>query len=458
MSGPEFRQAVVLIHGIGEQRPMDTLRGFANAILEKRNDEHPKFWSRPDLLNDTLELRTLTSVQTGNRPRTDYYEYYWAYLMTGTSIRHVLHWLTSLFLRRPADVPPRLRFLWWASWTLFLAAAVLFVKGILPAFGHPSPWEALEKKSIALSAAVSLTLSFLNFFTLYYIGDAARYLNPEPENISIRHDIRQEGINLLKKLHESKLYDRIVVVGHSLGSVIGYDILKYCWAELSAADRTPALDARPILRELEETGAGLHSRPPLATVEEFRKKQNAFWVQERRAGKPWLVTDFITAGSPLAHAELLLASGRTDLESRKTERELPTCPPVGQREGGLERYSYVASSGDPEARLLNHAALFGPTRWTNLYFPGDLVAGPLRPVLGDGIRDICVTRPGFVSSMPWSHVRYWTREPGAKPTEAAPEHRRYAVEDLLDALGLNSHDLIAATREKNPAPAAGTQA
>jgi hypothetical protein len=338
-----------------------------------------------------------------------------------------------------------LRWIWGTSWALFVAAAILFLKGILPAFGHPAPWQAVEKQSIALSAAVSLTLSFLNFFTLYYIGDAARYLNPEPENISVRHDIRQEGINLLKKLHESKLYDRIVVIGHSLGSVIGYDILKYYWAELSAAARTPAAEARPSLRALEEAGGGLNASEPREEVEAFQAKQNAFWVQERRSGRPWLVTDFITAGSPLAHAELLLASGRKDLESRKTERELPACPPVGQREDGLERYSYAASSGDPEARLLNHAALFGPTRWTNLYFPGDFIAGPIRPVLGEGVRDIRVTRPGFLSRMPWSHIHYWTREPG---------ERRSSLEYLLAALGLDSDGMLAETKRTGPASGA----
>jgi len=56
--------------------------------------------------------------------------------------------------------------------------------------------------------------------------------------------------------------------------------------------------------------------------------------------------------------------------------------------------------------------VFGPTRWTNLYFPcrfivrGDVVGGPCRSVLGIGINDVAVStslRRGF-----FSHTLYWT--------------------------------------------------
>ncbi len=82
----------------------------------------------------------------------------------------------------------------------------------------------------------------------------------------------------------------------------------------------------------------------------------------------------------------------------------------------------------------HHAAVFGPTRWTNLYFParlvfwGDVIAGPLVPLFGSGIRDVPVRtrrRMGLLS-----HTLYW--DGGA---QGVPEHiqsLRNAV-DLLDA-------------------------
>src|SRR4051812_4424535 len=73
MSMARSRQAVILIHGVGEQRPMETLRSFVDSTLDspphqatpptqqKRAGTMPKFYSRPDFLADNLELRRLVS-------------------------------------------------------------------------------------------------------------------------------------------------------------------------------------------------------------------------------------------------------------------------------------------------------------------------------------------------------------------------------------------------------------
>jgi hypothetical protein len=39
---------MVVIHGIGEQRPMDTVRGFVKAVVPLNNPSKPRFWSKPD--------------------------------------------------------------------------------------------------------------------------------------------------------------------------------------------------------------------------------------------------------------------------------------------------------------------------------------------------------------------------------------------------------------------------
>src|SRR6186713_2310699 len=96
-NGP--RQAVVLIHGIGEQRPTETLRGFVGAFLAPGS-----YHSKPDTLSDTYEMRRLKlrkldstdpRVQSLNAdwPETDFYEYYWAHQMYGTTIAHIASWL-----------------------------------------------------------------------------------------------------------------------------------------------------------------------------------------------------------------------------------------------------------------------------------------------------------------------------------------------------------------------------
>ena len=87
-------QAVIVIHGIGEQKPMDTLRGFVDAVLPKPK-KGEKYFSKPDRMSESFELRKL---QDRDQPRTRFFEYYWAYKVEGTDISHVLNWIkTSLY-------------------------------------------------------------------------------------------------------------------------------------------------------------------------------------------------------------------------------------------------------------------------------------------------------------------------------------------------------------------------
>ena len=108
MSKPKFRQAVLLIHGIGEQRPMSTLRSFVTALV--RDD----FRSKPDDLSKSFELRRLTYYRKLDEAehQTCFFEYYWAYRLRDTSYRHVIDWARRLLGTRWRNVPPRLRWVW----------------------------------------------------------------------------------------------------------------------------------------------------------------------------------------------------------------------------------------------------------------------------------------------------------------------------------------------------------
>lgn len=61
------RQAVVIIHGMGEQRPMDTVRNFVKTIWRGQDDnETPddagsNVWNKPDERTGSLALRRITT-------------------------------------------------------------------------------------------------------------------------------------------------------------------------------------------------------------------------------------------------------------------------------------------------------------------------------------------------------------------------------------------------------------
>jgi len=198
-----MRQAVVVIHGIGEQRPMDTVRGFVDSVVPlPANPKKPKFWSKPDPMSELFELRKLTIPQSRTVPPTDFFEYYWAYQAQGTRFVHVLSWAWTLLVRRPGNVPRQLRVLWFALWFLILATAALM---------SSSYWGqlvSLGSKTVTtnhlLSILPSAALLVISSFILNYVGDAARYLNPSPTNIRMRRRIRAEGVELLRRLHTCK--------------------------------------------------------------------------------------------------------------------------------------------------------------------------------------------------------------------------------------------------------------
>lgn len=410
------RQAVLLIHGVGEQKPMDTLRGFVDAVWRHDTAIHhpfirqsgaPPFWSKPDYVSDSFELRRLTTPQNISGIRTDFFEFYWQHLMQGTTVGHVVAWSRTLLLRSPRTVPRQLQLVYWVLVVgLVIAAAFAIHAAIAAGSDNDSflpPW-----LSLVISVAI---LPAVGFVVRSIVGDAARYLHVAPPNVQRRHEIRQAGLSLLNELH-ARGYNRIIVVGHSLGSVIGYDILTHAWPTYNQFDPTSSTPQSTALEALES----LAQAPGQTAVADVQATQRAYFDELVQNGNRWRVSDFITLGSPLAHASILLATDTDDLRGKQNDREFPTCLPVLERlrrAGQLvSRFSFeLPSASNPSFRVPHHAAPFAPTRWTNLYFPnrlivrGDLIGGPLAPMFGAGVRDVPVQtslRGGFLL-----HTLYW---------------------------------------------------
>jgi len=442
-----LRQAVVVIHGIGEQRPMDTLRGFANAVLSDNPAADPKYRSKPDAMSELLETRCLQAPGSRQRPLTDFYEYYWAHHMKDARYAQVAAWLKNLMFRSPAAIPPALGAIYYISWLLLLLGGGLLLWEVAAEFaraGDTASASIKDRWPLAAGLGVFVVQWLGAKFILGYVADAARYLSPTPDNIEARNKIRSEGVKLLRTLHQSGKYSRIVIVGHSLGSVIGYDILRSLWTEL----RKPALPypcKQEILAQFEARAKAIDPAKG-ETLEAFRQWQHKLWQEFRVVGVPWLVTDFITLGSPLAHGQLLMADNPDDFARKKLEYEYPTCPPgFGEPIAYNQKY-VLARPGQREpcsVFIAHHGAAFACTRWTNLYFPyrrlirGDVVGGPLGPVFGNGIRDIPVTPSGggWLAGSLAAHTFYWSGawQAGKTPRKEA----KPAVNALIGCLGLD---------------------
>ena len=334
----EVRTAVVIVHGMGEKRPMETLDGFAKTALrpcsaqgEKKWDYHPL----PADITDTYEARRFASAQA------EIYEYHWSFLMTADKYAGAMPMALRLLLRRPSNVPDALLGIWRRVWTvvlaLLLAIPALFVTGYALNTDVPAWIIGLIISAVVLvfwfglyrTAAKALVNS-----TTTSLVDVARYLDPSPYSYAARRAIRGGLLDLLHALHDDR-NSRIVVVAHGVGTYISYDAL------------------------------------------------TAFWAETRRQGNPWRITDFVTVGAPMALADFLITRPGLFSGFKKSDGELRR----ELFEGLVRRGVLVVGSHSP----------FAVTRWTNLWFPvtrgslhGDWFGGAVGPLFGAGVRDIAV--------------------------------------------------------------------
>jgi hypothetical protein len=283
-------------------------------------------------------------------------------------------------------------------------------------------WSLNERYSAVI--AVAIILIYLALYALFlqpFLGDAARYFRPSPGNVLVRRQIRMHAVETLEALHKWGTYDRIIVVAHSLGTVVAYDMLRTYFSRVNNALPDPS-KLEPEFSQIDDLGKSpdktMDKQAYRATGREIIRKiaKNTVNSPEASKYKPWLVTDFVTLGSPLTHAHYLMCDGRkeaelvADFRRRVTQREFPTCPPERQDSDGL--LAFTKRNTDPKE--FHHAALFGMTRWTNLFFPmnqlfwGDAIGGPLNGIWGPCVKDVEVSTHNPPKVAFFTHTAYWS--------------------------------------------------
>lgn len=488
--GPRPKQAVVLVHGMGEKRPMDTIKGFVEAVW-RRNDavtsddptvvDPNEIWTKPDARAGSLELRRITTRKSRPSPdvfpdgvRCDFYELYWADLTAATPGEEFVAWFSGLLWRWPWQAPRAVRGAWIALWALtvgFIGASVwaMIPPGAVVPFlgwtvpdGGSSRWLILA--FIAGATAWTHRVVSANF------GRVARYVRASPGNVAARQAVRERGLKLLAALTADPEYRRIILVGHSLGSVVAYDLIAFFWAAQEKARRIPEGSAGfEALKALEAAAAALERSPDDAdALAAWTTARDALWrfMAAAPAASPaerWIISDFVTLGAPLAYADILMAADGADFARRKEARETPTAPPLRERLdetnwrkarraglpvapdwslSGSRLFSYP-DRDEAQTWTLHHAAPFAVMRWTNIHDPasmivrGDLISGPLRGVFGPAIRDVDLRALRGAPSG-FTHGRYWSAEPAHRKAVLALQ----ATLNLLDRpdpdpLGLN---------------------
>lgn len=440
-------QAVVVIHGMGEQRPMSTLRSLVDVVwnsdlsltdpapTKRTTDpqtgrEINRSWIVPDDRAGSHELRRITTVADVNGRRTDFYEFYWADLLQGNVFAHLLAWIRGLLLRRWSTVPADARPFYLALWIVLilsvLPAAALWLMGIFGA----DRWIFPATVWTAFAALVGLTITTV---VLPVYGDVATYVLTEPGTVGKRAAVRARGTQLLERLMEDESYDRIVVVGHSLGSIIAYDLLQILWVKYGPSHRNPRPEPEvtAALRAIDPfvspavVAVGQDPTLPEEQLPAFRTAQWRLYEALRTAPDktlPWKISDFVTLGSPLTHAEFLVALDAGKWRRGVEERVYSVCPPIAESE---RRATIVYK--DHHA---HHAAVFAATRWTNVcdlgnyWSSGDPFSGRMTGNFYGGTKEMRVRLRwkllGFRTRL-MTHTHYWSAD--AEGEEIGPDDR-----------------------------------
>ena len=105
-----------------------------------------------------------------------------------------------------------------------------------------------------------------------------------PRNIAMRHNIRERGLKLLRDLHDSGQYERIVMVAHSLGSIVAYDLVSLFWA--SRPQALTIREGEPAFQKLRALEAAAHA---LASADDANRADllNAYREAQREVDELW---------------------------------------------------------------------------------------------------------------------------------------------------------------------------
>ena len=322
--------AFVVIHGAGSHPPFKRLDDFARGLsnmLIKSNPDLDVRW-RHKLQRHEGWVENYVSLEAEGKPDIDFYEYYWdCYMDHEIGLADVIRWfdIASDGAKRFYDDRPELTAQRKQD-SDFKVGDYFRLLGPTGRFLGVLQRLRITKIPI-LSTVVALFLGWFSKLIVNLAGDVVIYVESDARssNYAIRQKVLGGAVEELKLLLEREHYEQIIVVGHSLGTVIGYDALNRITIDLNA-----------------EGG-----------------------ISPDKAQK---ITGLVTFGSPLDKVAFFFQQHTPDEAFVRRQvlahlHAFKSLKPSGDQE--------PVSIGNPVTHHLDH------TRWLNFYHPKDAVSGKL---------------------------------------------------------------------------------
>ncbi len=263
---PKGRTAFIIIHGVGEQNPFETVDYFAQNFI--KYFEKQKLQIKLEHLIARRRLSTgypwtesfvrLSPTGTQEYEFIDIHEYYWAAdTHNKISVQEILQWCdrtlegTIEFYNSPENKPLLDELLQDKNLQGFFKFRLRWLTIFLRLFNLIYPvlrllvWLILLLLSPFLSGrylqpAWQLSKQLVIPLLINFVGDVAIYTTTDVKSSyhKIREKILAESLILLKALLRDKQanYEQVILVGHSLGSCIAYDTLNLLCVEASLSN------------------------------------------------------------------------------------------------------------------------------------------------------------------------------------------------------------------------------
>ncbi len=259
---PQGRTAFIIIHGVGEQRPLETVdyfgRNWIKYFQQKNIDVQLEHMLIQRQISNSPQIDSFIQLSSPDSEQDwiiDIHEYYWAYQTENKiTVSEVVRWLdetlqgTIKFYNRPHNkhllktplqqqIPKKLFKYRLRSLTIFLRL-FNFIYPLL----RLVIWLILFLFSPFLSgrflqSAWKLSKQLITPALANYVGDLTIYTTTDVKSphYKTRQQILTESLTLLKSIIQDQQanYDQVILVGHSLGSCIAYDTLNQLSLELS---------------------------------------------------------------------------------------------------------------------------------------------------------------------------------------------------------------------------------
>jgi pimeloyl-ACP methyl ester carboxylesterase len=234
---PKRNTAFVIIHGSGSHRPFEALDKFARGFWNVLRDSNPALecsWQHR-LLRRRDWVEHYVSLAPEGQPKLDLFEYYWdCYVDRQIGLRHVIEWLeqVSNSAKRFYATRPELALAHQKKGSDLFQDGDFKVGGYFIHFGwvgRTLRW--LQRVGIAripiVSTVIAVLLQHLSSQMADLMGDAVVYTTADArsKNYAIRQRMLDGAVEEVGLLSERDDYDQIILVGHSLGSLIAYDAL-----------------------------------------------------------------------------------------------------------------------------------------------------------------------------------------------------------------------------------------